>query len=111
MNHTATVPRPSTRGRWTALNIVLMIIGFAVFWPLGLAMLAWIIWGDEIAAKAEEAKAGFSSFRDRAQNWQGPGSFGRTGNAAFDEYRRKNCAASKRGAASSRLCGVSSRAS
>ncbi len=51
MNHTATAPRSSPRGRWTALNIVLMVIGFAVFWPLGLAMLAWIIWGEEIAAK------------------------------------------------------------
>jgi hypothetical protein len=86
MNQTATAPRPSTRGRWTALNIVLMIIGFAVFWPLGLAMLAWIIWGEDIAAKAEDAKASFRSFRERAENWQGSG-FGRTGNAAFDEYR------------------------
>ena len=36
-----------------------MIIGFAVFWPLGLAMLAWIIWGEEIAAKAEDAEGAF----------------------------------------------------
>ena len=51
MNHTATATRFCSRGRWTALNIVLMIIGFAVFWPLGLAMLAWIIWGDEIGPR------------------------------------------------------------
>ena len=66
MNNTATAPRYCSRGRWTALNIVLMIIGFAVFWPLGLAMLAWIIWGDEIGAKAEELKGQFRSFSERA---------------------------------------------
>ncbi len=88
MNHTATAPRAVTRGRWTALNIVLMIVGFAVFWPLGLAMLAWIIWGDEIAAKVEEVKGHFRSFSGRAERWQGADGFrSRTGNAAFDEYR------------------------
>jgi Protein of unknown function (DUF2852) len=88
MNHTATATRPSTRGRWTALNIVLMVLGFAVFWPLGLAMLAWIIWGEEIAAKAEDLRGHFRAFSDRAQGWQGADRFrSRTGNAAFDDYR------------------------
>ena len=90
MNTTASAPRYQSRGRWTALNIVLMIIGFAVFWPLGLAMLAWIIWGDEIGAKAEDVKAHFRSFGERAQRFRPAENFGfqgRTGNAAFDEYR------------------------
>jgi hypothetical protein len=90
MNNTATAPRYCSRGRWTALNIVLMIVGFAVFWPLGLAMLAWIIWGDEISRKAEEFKGQFRSFSERAPSFRGEGfGFGGrdTGNAAFDEYR------------------------
>lgn len=89
MNTTASAPRYQSRGRWTALNIVLMILGFAIFWPLGLAMLAWIIWGDEIAAKAEDVKAHFRSFSERAPRFRqdGFGFQGRTGNAAFDEYR------------------------
>ena len=86
MNNTATAPRFCARGRWTALNIVLMIIGFAVFGPLGLAMLAWIIWGDEIAGKAEELKGQFRSFSERAPSFRA-GPFRDTGNAAFDEYR------------------------
>jgi len=88
MNHTATATRPSTRhgnrGRWSGLNIVLMVLGFVVFWPLGLAMLAWIIWGDEIAARAERAKAQFS---EHAEQWGADGFRDRTGNAAFDDYR------------------------
>jgi hypothetical protein len=93
MNHTATAPRAPSRGRWSALNIVLMIVGFAVFWPLGLAMLAWILWGDEIGARAAELKEQCRSFSDRARGFAdratGPGGFGanRTGNAAFDDYR------------------------
>jgi hypothetical protein len=91
MNTTATAPRYCSRGRWTALNIVLMIIGFAVFWPLGLAMLAWIIWGDQIGAKAEELKGQFRSFQERAPRFhhEAHGFRGRTGNAAFDEYREQ----------------------
>ena len=90
MNYTATAPRVSSRGRWSALNIVLMIIGFAVFWPLGLAMLAWIIWGDEIGRRTQEFKGQFRSFSDRASAFRPAGSFGfasASGNAAFDEYR------------------------
>jgi hypothetical protein len=89
MNTTATASRACSRGRWTALNIVLMIIGFAVFWPLGLAMLAWIIWGDEIGQKFEELKGQFRSFSDRAPSFRPAGSFRDTGNVAFDEYREQ----------------------
>lgn len=89
MNNTATAYRSCGRGRWTALNIVLMIIGFAVFWPLGLAMLAWIVWGDQIAGKVDDMKGQFRSFSDRASSFTGAASGfrGSTGNAAFDEYR------------------------
>jgi hypothetical protein len=65
-----------------------MIVGFAVFWPLGLAMLAWIIWGDEIGRRTEEFKGQFKSFTDRAASYR-PGPFRDTGNIAFDEYREQ----------------------
>ncbi len=92
MNQTATATRYCSRGRWSALNIVLMIVGFAVFWPLGLAMLAWIIWGDEIGRRTEEFKGQFKSFSGRAPSFRGADfGFGRTdtGNLAFDEYRMR----------------------
>lgn len=88
MNSTATAPRFCSRGRWTALNIVLMIVGFAVFWPLGLAMLAWIIWGEEIGQKAESLKAQFHSLSERSPRFRA-GPFRDTGNLAFDEYRKQ----------------------
>ena len=92
MMHTATAPRCNSRGRWSALNIVLMVVGFAVFWPLGLAMLAWIIWGDEIGRRTAEFKGQFRSFADRAPSFGGGAGGGwtrDTGNVAFDEYRAR----------------------
>src|SRR3712207_420465 len=93
MNSTATATRfCNSRGRWTALNVVLMIIGFAMFWPLGLAMLAWIIWGDEIGRKTAELKTQFRSFSDRAGTFRAgraPSWGMSTGNVAFDEYRER----------------------
>ena len=31
--------------QWGPLTIALMVLGFVVWWPLGLAMLAYILWG------------------------------------------------------------------
>lgn len=95
MHNTATASRfCGSRGRWSALNIVLMIIGFAVFWPLGLAMLAWIVWGDEIGRMTADLKSNFRSFGDKVGEKTSfrsgfDGGFSRTGNVAFDEYRER----------------------
>ena len=63
------------RPAWTPLNIVLMVLGFIIFWPLGLAMLAWIIWGDRVMEKVQDAEVHWHTRK--------------TGNAAFDDYRRE----------------------
>ena len=73
-----------SRSRWTALNILLMVIGFVVFWPLGLAVLAWILWADQIARMWDDMKAQFRTMSERAPFRP---AFGQTGNVAFDEYR------------------------
>ena len=93
MNHTATAGRfCSTRGRWSALTIVLMIIGFAVWWPLGLAMLAYNVWGEQISRRTGEVRDQFRGWRGRGPFRAGgfdAGVFGNTGNVAFDEYRNR----------------------
>ncbi len=67
--------------RWTPLGIAAMILGFAVWWPIGLAVLGYILWGGSIddlindgIAKAKSATRSHGSS---------------TGNSAFDEYRRE----------------------
>ena len=83
MNTTALI-RPA----WTPATIALMVIGFMVFWPLGLAMLAYILWGDRLD--------GFKRDVNRATDgmWAGCRKNGfrthaRTGNVAFDDWRTK----------------------
>ncbi|HEY9058631.1 MAG TPA: DUF2852 domain-containing protein, partial [Aurantimonas sp.] len=36
------------RPAWTPATIALMVVGFMIYWPLGLAMLAYILWGDRL---------------------------------------------------------------
>lgn len=77
----------SSNRRWTPLNILLMVIGFVLFWPLGLGMLAWILWGDEIRRMADECKSRFGSMSQSMprHSYRSSG----TGNMAFDEYRAR----------------------
>ncbi|MEW9806302.1 DUF2852 domain-containing protein [Mesorhizobium marinum] len=92
MNTTALI-RPA----WTPATIALMVIGFMVFWPLGLAMLAYIIWGDRLDGFKRDVNratdgvfAGCRRSADKAHRWGYGASRGpRTGNVAFDDWRDK----------------------
>jgi Protein of unknown function (DUF2852) len=89
------------RPAWLAL----MVLGFIVFWPVGLAILAYLLWSgrmgcgrhadlsrwQERAAERWERKR--DRFEQRMQRWEQR--WGRqaglrpTGNRAFDEYREE----------------------
>ncbi|TPN93124.1 DUF2852 domain-containing protein [Mesorhizobium sp. B1-1-5] len=82
------------RPAWTPATIALMVIGFMVFWPLGFAMLAYIIWGDRLEGFKRDVNrttdgifAGCRRRSEKAARW-GHGS-ARTGNVAFDDWREK----------------------
>ncbi len=78
--------------QWGFLSIVLMVLGFVVWWPLGLAMLAYVVWGEYFGGSAERAQAFVHRQRHWARTQCGPGGrhgFRRSsGNAAFHEYMR-----------------------
>ncbi len=82
---TNTLIRPA----WTPITIAMMIFGFMIFWPLGLAMIAYIIWGDRLdqitseVNRATDSFAGSCSRRARHHGWGHQPS----GNVAFDEWR------------------------
>jgi hypothetical protein len=87
MNQSALI-RPD----WTPATIALMVLGFVVFWPLGLAMLAYIIFGDRLKTfkkDVNDATDGFfSSMRKRGgASPRGYGFRSETGNVAFDDWR------------------------
>jgi Protein of unknown function (DUF2852) len=79
--HTSALIRPA----WTPATIALMVVGFMVFWPLGLAMLAYVIWGDRLDTFKRDVNQATDGMFRAAKG------FGRqpayTGNVAFDDWR------------------------
>jgi len=83
--------------------IALMVIGFIVFWPIGLAILAYIIWSGRMNCGRygsmdewrERAATRWDRKRERwerkMQHWTGHRGHGLhpSGNYAFDEYREE----------------------
>lgn len=77
------------RPDWTPPMIALMVLGFVIFWPLGLAVLAYILWGhrwhgvqrglDRMTDKVAGKRKGCHR-RHRAQ---------RSDNVAFEDWREE----------------------
>ncbi|MDR7030013.1 biopolymer transport protein ExbB/TolQ [Rhizobium rosettiformans] len=75
------------RPDWTPATVALMVLGFMVFWPLGLAMLAYILFGE----KFQNFKRQANRKADTAFAWCRTNSYstsGSTGNVAFDDWRK-----------------------
>lgn len=74
---------------WSFVTIALMVLGFIIFWPLGLAMLGYILWGERFGGSAEKAEAWVKSKKHWAKGCrnQRHGHRHSSGNAAFDDYR------------------------
>ena len=83
---------PLIRPDWTPATIALMVLGFIVFWPLGLAMLAYILFGDRLHAFKREANdkmdGMFKSCRRGGWHGRDRGWHHGTGNVAFDDWRK-----------------------
>lgn len=81
--------------------IAVMVLGFVLFWPVGLAILAYLIWSGRMGCARN---GGWSSrwerkmqkFQDKMDRWGASNGdrarsfaagFSSSGNRAFDEYR------------------------
>jgi len=84
--------------------IALMVVAFILFWPLGLAVLAFLLWSGRMAcsrhgswsdeSRRERFERKLSRMRERFEAWTGERAdrgaaqtFRPSGNRAFDEYR------------------------
>ena len=63
--------------------IAATLVGFFLFWPLGLAILAYLAWSGRLAAMRQEAPGQWSNLRSGLSRGFAP----RSGNQAFDDYR------------------------
>lgn len=79
--------------------VIAMVLGFVIFWPVGLAFLAYMIWGKRMftsSCRSEDSNADrhgrwaaridrkFAMARRRGEYRM---AYGSSGNAAFDSYR------------------------
>ena len=77
--------------------IAVMVLGFILFWPVGLAVLAFLVWsgrmgcwkhGRRLAHWHEEG--GMERVQDRMSRWyDGRRAAPSSGNRAFDDYREE----------------------
>jgi hypothetical protein len=80
---------------WHPGFILLMILGFIFWWPLGLAFLAFMIWSrgmscygtDRWHRKMERMEEKMGRMRERMSGFGGGWAPPSSGNHAFDEYR------------------------
>ena len=75
---------------WYPITIALMVLGFIIFWPLGMAVLAYILWSEYMGGSREKAESWIASQKGSFKSRRcGPRHYraSATGNAAFDEYR------------------------
>lgn len=77
------------RPAWTPATIALMVLGFIIFWPLGLAMLAYILWGDRLDSFKQDLNRATDAMGERfnAKSCRPKSTYSRSGNVAFDEWR------------------------
>ncbi|MDI9846872.1 DUF2852 domain-containing protein [Rhodoblastus sp. 17X3] len=81
--------------RWRPMELAAMILGFVLFWPIGLAILGWKMYqaktryAGDFGQFAQEKWGGFerrSGLGAMAREFSGrPGA---SGNSAFDEWRK-----------------------
>ncbi len=84
------------RRGWAPVEILAVVLGFMVYWPIGLGLLAWKF----VQRRSEFDPGQFAAWRQKfdgftastfggatGRTWSGTG-FGQSGNAAFDEWRK-----------------------
>ena len=68
---------------WSITNIIAMVFGFVLFWPLGLFMLYWIFKGRDVTDLRRHLAEKWNRFKGN-ETAEGNG----TGNQVFNEYQQ-----------------------
>ncbi|HSP25051.1 MAG TPA: DUF2852 domain-containing protein [Saliniramus sp.] len=76
--------------RWKTWEILAIVFGFIIYWPVGLALLIWKLWRLK-EDQTWDFSRGFDDLRNsfNRSGFAGNGFGGASGNSAFDEYKRE----------------------
>jgi hypothetical protein len=69
--------------------ITALIVGFILWWPIGLAVLAYMIWSGRMGCGWKRSLRESDFGREMARWRSGMAPFSSSGNRAFDEYREE----------------------
>lgn len=72
------------RGSWSGMNLVAMVLGFVIFWPLGLFMVFWIASGRNV----QELPSMIRGLWDKASSVGGVQSANYSDNSVFNDYQQ-----------------------
>jgi hypothetical protein len=86
-----------TQGRrWTPLSIATLVLGFVIWWPLGFAILAYILWGGHMDSDLKRLWNRINGKSETVQPFTSPtwssqysGTMNSSGNAVFDRYKEE----------------------
>jgi hypothetical protein len=70
--------------RGKAAWIAAMVLGFIIFWPVGLALLAYMIWSKRMFNKSDRCGSRWKHHHHMGRHG---GAWGSSGNTAFDAYK------------------------
>lgn len=103
------------RPRWRPLEIAAIVIGFMVYWPVGLGLMLWKMWRNKQGYTQDFVTAARGAFEENVMNrwpdfsrgwgcgarrsapardwgFTAPASWRSTGNTAFDDWRSSELA-------------------
>ena len=75
--------------------IGVMVLGFVIFWPIGLAILAYMLWSGRMGCRASRNASAWQQrvagkWERKMERWgMQAKAYQPTGNRAFDEYREE----------------------
>lgn len=71
------------KGKWSGVNIAAMVIGFVLFWPIGLFFLFWILTGHDVLNLPSDLAGKWHQFKGKQSS-----NTGVTDNVVFNDYQQ-----------------------
>ena len=75
-----------TRGNWNATNIISVVVGIIIFWPLGLFLLIWVLMDRDVVEIGHMIRKEWRNLMAKLPSM--PAFKSKTGNSVFDEYQQ-----------------------
>ena len=73
---------------WSGINIAAMVVGFVLFWPVGLFVLYWIVTGRDVRELPQWIHHQWSRITGMCSRDEGVSKDGRSDNVVFNEFQQ-----------------------